>query len=57
MKPISPLQEIVSLDPEKIDLGDKDAIKKLMQKLLNLIEMQAKIPPNDILYIRLKSQY
>jgi hypothetical protein len=43
MKPLSPLEEIVSLDPEKIDLDDRDAVKKLMQKLLNLIEMQAKI--------------
>ncbi|MFQ5888134.1 MAG: transposase [Candidatus Hydrothermarchaeales archaeon] len=37
------LGEIVSLDLEKIDLNDKEAIRRLIQKLLNIIEMQAKI--------------
>lgn len=42
MKTISLLEEIVSLDPEKINLDDKEAVKKLIQKLLNVIETLAK---------------
>lgn len=35
--------EVITLDPEGIDFGDKDAVKSLILKLLNIIEQQAQI--------------
>lgn len=35
--------EIITLDPEKIDFEDKEAVKNLIYMLLNVIESQAKI--------------
>ena len=36
-------EEIVTLDPESIDFDDRDAVKNLIIKLLNIIESQAQL--------------
>jgi len=36
-------KEVVTLDPEKIDFENKEAVKNLIHMLLNIIESQAKI--------------
>ncbi|MGZ7109525.1 MAG: hypothetical protein ACXVHW_11185 [Methanobacterium sp.] len=35
--------EVITLDLGSIDFGDKDAVKSLIIKLLNIIEQQAQI--------------
>ncbi len=36
-------EEIITLDPKSIDFGDRNAIKALIIKLLNIIEAQAQL--------------
>ncbi|MDI6811633.1 MAG: hypothetical protein QMD80_08240 [archaeon] len=42
MAPTIP-EEIITLDPEGIDFDDKEAVKSLILKLLNIIESQAQL--------------
>lgn len=40
---IKPLEEIASIDLDEIDFGDKEAVKKIIIKLLEIIQMQGEI--------------